>query len=68
MTEVTLSGGPLDGKTAEVETGQVEVVKDGCIYRHRECDGMYAFYVAVEGEKPSKPLRRGRAKLEDADD
>lgn len=57
MIEVTLIGGPMDGETAEVEAGQVEVTKDGCLYRHREHDGFYCY---VSGEKASKPARRLR--------
>lgn len=63
MAEVTLTGGPMDGETADVEAGQIEVVKDGCTYRHREHDGLYCY---SEGE-PRRgasvmPPRRGRAK------
>lgn len=60
MAETRLDGGPCDGETVEIGVGQVEVVQDGCTYRHRACDG---FYVYVEGEKTSASKRRaGKAK------
>ena len=65
MTEVTLSGGPLDGKTAKVEAGQTEVETGGNMYRYCESTG---FWSHVEGEKPSKPVRGRRLKVEDAEE
>lgn len=55
MAETRLVGGPCDGEMADVEAGQVEVVQDGCTYRHQERDG---FYVYVEGEKAAKAARK----------
>lgn len=65
MTEVTLSGGPLNGATVDVEAGQMEVEKDGCTYMHCEATGFYAY---VGGEKASKPSRFRKAKTGDAED
>ena len=65
MSEVTLVGGPMDGDTVEVKAGQVDVLKDGCTYRHQEATGFYCY---SEGEKESKPLRRpNRTKLTESE-
>jgi hypothetical protein len=62
MTEITLSGGPLDGEKVEIETGQAEITKDGCVYRHRDCDGVYRY---VSGTLAEKPTPRTRRKMKD---
>jgi len=55
MMDVSLSGGPLDGQTAEVEAGSLDLTKDGCLYSYQESTGFYCY---VRGGITPKTKRR----------
>ena len=55
MAEITLTGGPKDGVTVDVDAGQVEVLEGGCVYRHCGKTGCYIYWGGEDVEPEPVP-------------